>query len=111
LNDLFSCLLKDAQQVLQTCDEPLMNVLCAYEQDRWRLTVFLRGKHRPDVYFVEGKNRIFVSPGAIDLAGVIITPRIIDYERLDCDIIQNIYKEVSLDEETLNKIVNHREST
>lgn len=106
LNDHFSGLLRGARQVLQTSDEPLMNVLCAYEKDRWRLMIFLRAKHRPDAYFDSGENRIFVSPGAIDMAGVIITPGRMDYERLDRDTVRNIYREVSLDEKTLNKIVN-----
>jgi hypothetical protein len=65
----------------------------------------LRRKHRPDAYFAEGEERIFVSPGAIDMAGVVITPRLMDYERLDCSVLRDIYREVSLDEETLNKII------
>jgi len=107
VNDHFYGLLKGARQILPGSGEPLMNVLCAYEKNCWRLMIFLRGKHRPDAYFAQGEKRIFVSPGAIDMTGVIITPRIIDYQRLDCDTVQNIYREVSLDEETLNKIVNH----
>jgi glycosyltransferase involved in cell wall biosynthesis len=107
LNGHFSSLLKGARRILQTSDEPLMNVLCDYEKDRWQLMIFLRGKHRPNAYFAENENRIFISPGAIDMAGVIITPRLMDYERLDCDTVRNIYREVSLDEETLNTIVNY----
>jgi hypothetical protein len=65
----------------------------------------LRQKHRPDAYFAEGKNRIFVSPGAIDMAGVIITPRLNDYKRLDCNTIRYIYQEVSLPEDMMNIIM------
>ncbi|PKN05866.1 MAG: hypothetical protein CVU72_07390 [Deltaproteobacteria bacterium HGW-Deltaproteobacteria-7] len=100
----FLRLLKAAQTVLSSGDEPRVNVFCRYEKNRWRLTSFLRRKHRPDAYFAEGGQRIFVSPGAIDMAGVIITPRLADFKNLDGDTVRNIYREVSLDGESLDKI-------
>jgi glycosyltransferase involved in cell wall biosynthesis len=105
LTKQFLRLLKAAQKILITNDEPLINVICNYTGDCWRLTIFLRQKHRPDAYFAEGKNRIFVSPGAIDMAGVIITPRLNDYKRLDCNTIRYIYQEVSLPEDMMNIIM------
>lgn len=98
--------LETTQKILSTNDEPPVNVFCAYEKNCWRLTLFLRRKHRPDAYFAEGENRIFVSPGAIDMAGVVIIPLLKDHERLDCKTLQNIYREISLDEETLAQILN-----
>jgi glycosyltransferase involved in cell wall biosynthesis len=105
LTKQFLRLLKTTQKILATNDEPLVNVICTSMRDCWRLVVFLRQKHRPDAYFAEGENRIFISPGAIDMAGVIIAPRLDDYNRLDCNTIRDIYQEVSLDEETLDKIL------
>jgi glycosyltransferase involved in cell wall biosynthesis len=102
----FLRLLKTAQKILATNDEPLVNVICTYTGDCWRLVIFLRRKHRPDAYFAEGKNRIIISPGAIDMAGVIITPRLNDYDRLDCKTIRDIYQEVSLPEDIMNIIMN-----
>jgi hypothetical protein len=72
----------------------------------WRLVIFLRQKHRPDAYFTKGENRIFISPGAVDMAGVIITPHLNDYNRLDCNTIRGIYREVSLPEDIMNIIMN-----
>jgi hypothetical protein len=106
LTEQFMCLLKAAQKILITNDEPLVNVICTYTGNCWRLAIFLRQKHRPDAYFAEGKNRIFISPGAIDMAGVIITPRLDDYNRLDCNTIRDIYQEVSLPEGMMNTIMN-----
>jgi hypothetical protein len=105
LTEQFLRLLKTMQKILSTNNEPLVNVICTYTGNCWRLVIFLRQKHRPDAYFAEGENGIFISPGAIDMAGVIITPRLNDYKRLDCNTICNIYREVSLDEETLEKIL------
>ncbi len=105
LKEQFIHLLKSAQEVFTINDEPPVNVFCDHNKGCLRLTVFLRRKHRPDAYYAEGEGRIFVSPGAIDMAGVIITPQLKDYERLDCSTVQNIYREVSLNEETLDKII------
>lgn len=105
LNGQFMKLVKAAQKTLLTDQEPLVNVLCNYEGDCWRLFIFLRKKHRPDAYFAEGEKRIFISPGAIDMAGVIITPLAGDYEHLDGKTVRDIYREVSRDEKTVNKII------
>jgi glycosyltransferase involved in cell wall biosynthesis len=106
LTKQFSRLLKAAQKILLTKGEPLVNIICTYTGERWRLVIFLRRKHRPDAYFAEGENRIFISPGAIDMAGVIITPRLDDYKRLNGDSIRDIYREVSLPEDLMNIIIN-----
>ena len=93
------------QKVLAIQTEPMMNVLCTYEDKAWRLIIFLRQKHRPDDYFFEGDKKIFVSPGAIDMAGVIITPMEIDFMRLNAEITTKIYNEVSLSDNILNEIL------
>ena len=93
------------REIDSTNSEPLMNIFCIYENDIWRLVIFLRQKHRPDAYFAAGNKRIFVSPGAIDMAGVIITPLSNDFKRLDCDTIRAIYREVSLPAEMMNIIL------
>ena len=69
------------------------------------MTIFLRRKHRPDAYFAEGNKNIFISPGAIDMAGVVITPRLSDYERLLGSTLRSIYSEVSLSQETFTQIL------
>lgn len=102
----FDCLLKAAQNVIPSNGEPMINVLCFYEDFVWRLMIFFRSKHRPDAFYQEGEQRTFVSLGTIDMAGVIITPLELDFNRLDCESIRNIYAEVSLTEETMNKIIN-----
>jgi len=105
LTEQFVSLLKTAQKILKKNDEPLINVICDYARRRFRLFVFLRQKHRPKAYFTKGENRIFVSPGAIDMAGVVITPLLDNYNCLDYNAIRKIYREVSLPERTMDSIV------
>lgn len=40
---------------------------------------------------------MLVSPGVIDMAGVVITPRRQDFDRMDADLLETILGEVSLD--------------
>jgi hypothetical protein len=106
LQHQFERFLKVTRNAVPTNNEPLMNVFCIYENQIWRLVIFLRQKHRPDAYFEEGDKMIFVSPGAVDMAGVIVTPLLTDFNRLDCDTIRDIYREVSLPEEMMNIVMN-----
>ncbi len=80
--------------------EPMMNVISTYEEESgWRVIIFFRKKHRPDVYFKEGENNILVSPASIDLGGVLITPLEKDFRKIDKDIITQIFREVVVGKE------------
>ena len=105
LKEQFIALLTIAQTALDISDEPPVNVFCIYDENCWRLIIFMRSKHRPDAYYAAGDDRILVSPGAIDMAGVIIIPRLKDFERLDGNTLRGIYREVSMEKEALNKII------
>jgi len=101
----FKRLLDSAKKVLAIKTEPMLNVICMHEGNLWRFIVFLRQKHRPDAFSRKGKKRIFVSPGTIDMAGTIITPREIDFRRLRAADINGIYQEVSLPDEKMRQIM------
>ena len=92
----FKRFLSALKKVLLITEEPMINCIGFYEEERWRLIIFPRRKHRPDVFFKEGNNRVVVSPGAIDMAGLVITPVEKDFERLDAAAVENIYREISL---------------
>ncbi len=79
--------------------EPRMNVLALYCRKRGYLTyLFPRAKHRPDCYFAEGDERYTVSPGLLDMAGLVIASRQEDYERLTDETVVGILREVAIDE-------------
>lgn len=58
-----------------------------------------RKAHRPKSYFLEPPFRRAVSPGAIDMAGVIVTPIEEDYQIISDQDILEIYREVAFDNE------------
>lgn len=65
--------------------------------------IFPRRKHRPEAFFMEGVDRVVVSPGVIDMGGILVTPVERDFERLDAVAVEGIYKEVSLERKILEK--------
>lgn len=91
------------KETLGAPDEPMLNIAGLYEKERWRLVVFPRRKHRPDAFYREGGTRVAVSPGLIDMGGVLITPVGKDFERLNAVAIEDIYEEVSLDDANVRR--------
>jgi hypothetical protein len=86
--------------------EPMMNLIATFRQEVWRVILFPRTKHRPETYFKSGEEQILVSPAAVDIGGLVVTPSRKDFERLDSPTIESIFAEVSLDEQTMTGIVN-----
>jgi ribosomal protein S18 acetylase RimI-like enzyme len=102
----FKGFLNALKKVLLIDEEPMMNIAGFYKERRWRLVIFPRRKHRPDAFFREGDARVVVSPGVIDMGGLLITPIKKDFDRLDAAAVEGIYGEVSLDGETVERAIN-----
>ena len=66
------------------------------ENERLIVLLIPRSKHRPDCYFAQGEAQYLISPGALDMAGVLVTARPEDFERMDAQKIKEIIQEVSL---------------
>ncbi len=105
LEGVFARLLKALRMALFLDDEPMINVAGFHEREKWRLVIFPRRKHRPDAFFREGDARVVVSPGLIDMGGVLITPVEKDFERLDAAAVEKIYAEVSLEPGILEEAI------
>jgi hypothetical protein len=93
------------KKVLMIDEEPMINIAGYYTTGKWRLVIFPRRKHRPDVFFKQGNARIIISPGVIDMGGLMITPVKRDFERLDAPTVERIYREVSLEGEIAGKAI------
>ena len=85
--------------------EPMMNIVSWRSNDDFLSVVFPRTKHRPDCYYKEGNEQFIISPGALDMAGLIITPRQEDYERLTPEIALGILDEITLKGEPLQQLI------
>ncbi len=78
--------------------EPMVNLFCVYQGGAWLVIIFPRRAHRPAVYHETGAKRIVVSPGAVDMGGLVILPRTEDFSRLDAPLLRGIFRDVSLSE-------------
>ena len=55
-----------------------------------------RKKHRPDCFYFQPPFRRAISPGAVDMAGILITPFEDDFKLLTDHEIKEIYKQVAI---------------
>ena len=85
--------------------EPMMNIVSWRRNDDYLSVVFPRGKHRPDCYYAEGNDQFIISPGALDMAGLIITPRQEDFERLTPEKALGILNEVALPKDQMQQVI------
>jgi len=84
--------------------EPMMNIVAWHVDEEYISVVFPRKKHRPDCYYKTGDEQLLVSPGALDMAGYLITPRREDYERITPEVAEGILKECALSADELETL-------
>lgn len=85
--------------------EPRMNVICEYRAGEGFITyIFPRSKHRPQCYYAEGDTARMVSPGTLDMAGLIVTPRENDFLGITADEAMAILQEVAVDADAFDEI-------
>ncbi len=105
LAEVFLDMVQSMRSLSGVREEPMINVLCSFKNEAWRMILFPRAKHRPDVFFKEGEEQVMVSPAAVDIGGLIITPREKDFHGLTAGMIEGIFEEVSVNAGMIQAIV------
>ena len=85
--------------------EPMMNIISWRKGEEFICVVIPREKHRPEAYFAEGDAQFVVSPGALDMSGLIITPREEDFRKLTEEKALSLLQECGVSEEKMNAII------
>ncbi len=85
--------------------EPMMNIISWRKGEEFISVVIPREKHRPEAYFAEGDAQFVVSPGALDMSGLIITPREEDFRKLTEEKALSLLQECGVSEEKMNAII------
>ena len=85
--------------------EPMMNIVAWRRDEDFLSVVFPRTKHRPECYYAEGDEQYIISPGALDMAGLIITPRQEDFDRLTPEKALSILNEITLSGDALQQVL------
>ena len=110
-NQLFSLLLRALEEQRPEAEaangeEPMLNIVAWLAEDEHVVVVFPRRKHRPDCYYAEGDRQFMVSPGALDMSGLIITPRGNDFHRINAAQVEAILRECAMTDEQVAIVAN-----
>lgn len=77
--------------------EPRMNVIAYHKPGEGYVTIVIpRAEHRPACYGETGDAQRLVSPGALDMAGLVITPREDDFLAITADEAYGMLREVAI---------------
>ena len=77
-------------------EEPMMNVICTFENDKWLTFVLPRKAFRPWQYNAEGDQQLLISPAAVEMSGIFITPIESHFERITKEDVVSILEQVSI---------------
>jgi len=77
-------------------NEPMINILSAYENDQWTVVLFPREQQRPQQFYATGSDQILVSPASVEMGGLMILPRKEDFDKLNHRLLADIYRQVSI---------------
>ena len=84
-------------------EEPMLNIVAWRAADEYQVVVFPRRRHRPACYGTAHGQRC-VSPGALDMAGLLVTPRETDFNGLTPGEVSAILREVALSDDDLKRV-------
>lgn len=92
--------------------EPRMNLVCWRQEggsarpDEIVTLIFPRSMHRPSCYSTASTEQgLMISPGALDMCGLLITPREEDFRKITAEKAADILKEVTMSMEDLQPII------
>ena len=86
--------------------EPMINILAYFNPEGWVIHLIPRKLHRPTQFFKDGLKQILISPASVDLGGVIITPREVDYNQISAFDIADIFNQVCFNENEITGFFN-----
>jgi hypothetical protein len=100
----FRTILSALKKTLSLDTEPMINIIGFSSKKRLCVAIFPRAKHRPDAFFREGEDRLMISPAVVEMGGILVAPVEKDFEALNALIVEDIFREVSLDGGILDKV-------
>jgi len=76
-------------------DEPMMNIVCSYEDGIWYTFIFPRALFRPWQYTAEGDQQLLISPATVEMSGIFITPIESHFDKIKKEDIMSILEQCS----------------
>ena len=87
---VLACLTKAASDPV----EAQVNALAWTAPDKHTVVFFPRTAHRPQQYHASNETQFLFSPGAMDMAGVVVTVRERDYRRASASLLADLFAQV-----------------
>jgi len=88
--------LLDCLNLLAEETEPRFNALTYCSEGEYRAVVCLRTDSKPRCFYAQGSGHFSISPGAADMAGFVVIPEVEDFDRMDAEVLESIYADVTL---------------
>ena len=95
MSKLFYRLL-DCMNLVAEETEPRFNAFTWCSEGEFRAIVTLRGASHPNCYYAQGEEHFSILPGAADMAGFVVVPQEEDFDRLNADVLNQIFEDVTL---------------
>lgn len=90
--------------VLDEKEKEMNNILVWYQDNKWYISIYIRRKHRPDMYYSDFPDKLTVSPAAAEMEGLIVTINPEDYVKIDKALWEQILEEVNITPERAKEI-------
>ena len=84
--------------------EPMMNIVMLKNCGRMLTLIVPRRRHRPSTYGT-GEGEMLISPASVEMLGTFITSRDEDFDRLDSETVNQIYREVCLTDSMFDEVI------
>ena len=110
-SDIFFRRLYKALPILKDEYEPRVNVISWHQswlagrEDELITVIFPRLKHRPECYDRPSPDRMIISPGSLDMGGLLITPRREDFDSITAERAIAILREVTMSMDDLQPVI------
>jgi ATP adenylyltransferase/5',5'''-P-1,P-4-tetraphosphate phosphorylase II len=75
--------------------EPMLNIVCTFEDGKWFTFVLPRKAFRPWQYTAEGEQQLLVSPATVEMCGVFIIPIEVHFDRITKEDVVSILEQAS----------------
>lgn len=98
IQELAEKIIRQSPDGLSDSMDARVNIFAWKDSGCYYLMFFPRTAHRPREYYQTGNDQLLFSPGAIDMAGVVITVRETDYNKITKQTLPGLFAQVTPDE-------------
>jgi hypothetical protein len=86
-------------------EEPMLNILCGFQDEKWRVIIFPREIQRSSHFYRTGESQILVSPAAVEMGGFLVLPGEEDFLKITKKEIAEVYGEVTVNQNEFEMLI------